>query len=136
MAHGVRTITLGGEQRVVDLNLHAMTTLLKELKCDLNELPAKMAEIGAEYPIRAMGYVVYAGLIGHKEAEAEFIHDITLKNVMKWMGEYTEGDYEGIWDWFKEVNQIPSASTEQIEKYAEVIKKKKTEAQPSEAINK
>ena len=79
MAHGVRVIKLGGEERVVDLNLHAMTTLLKELKCDLNELPAKMAEIGAEYPIRAMGYVVYAGLIGHKEAEAEFIHDITLK---------------------------------------------------------
>lgn len=125
--HGIKVITLGGEQRVVNLNLHAMTLLLKELKCDLGELPEKIAEIGAEYPLRAMGYVVYAGLIGNLESEAIFIHDITLKAVMGWMGEYKEGDYEGIWEWFKEVNQIPSASTEQIEKYTEVLKKKETE---------
>lgn len=123
MAHGIRVITLGGKQRVVDLNLYAITELLKELKCDIDKLPEKIAEIGSEKPLRAMAYVVYAGLIGHLEIEAEFIHDVTLKSVMKWMGEYKEGDYEGIWEWFKEVNQIPSASTEQIEKYAEAIKK-------------
>lgn len=124
--HGVKVIKLGGEERVVNLNLHAMTFLLKELNCDLNELPEKVAEIGAINPLRAMGYVVYCGLIGHLESEAIFIHDITLKKVMGWMGEGKDEDFIGVWEWFKEVNQIPSASTEQIEHYANVLKKKPT----------
>jgi len=133
MAHGIKTIKLGGVERVVNLNLHAMTELLRVIECDINELPDKMAEIGAERPIRAMAYVVYAGLIGHLESEAVFIHDVTFKNVMKWMGEDKSGDFGAIWEWFKEVNEIPSASTEQIEKYQEVIKKKETE--PSDTIS-
>lgn len=121
---GITTVKLGGEDRVIDLNLHCMFFLMKELSCGLNELEIKVLEQVAENPLRGIGYIVYCGIKGHKEAEAEFNHNITLKEVMQWIGksEATD-DFERLIELFKQVNEMP-AEAAQVAEYNEEVKKK------------
>lgn len=121
--YGTKTIHLGGEDRVLNLNLHSTFFLLKELDCELDELMPAINKVFAESPLRALGYIIYCGMKGQLESEAVFIHPFTMKDIMGWLGSADEKTLQDVWDLFKEVNDIPAASTEQIEQYAESVKK-------------
>lgn len=122
--HGVTTIKLGGETRIINLNLHSTFFLMKELNCEIPELEGKLTKMCAETPLRALSYIIYTGILGHLETEAIFVHDITLKKVILWVGETTDDDLLPIWTLFKEVMNIPTASEKQIQEYTDFIKKK------------
>lgn len=115
--HGITIVELGGEKRTLAFNMHFFQFLCKQLKCNPDEVIAKLAEVGTEYPLRSLTIVIYCGLIGFLETEAIYIHDITLKQVSKWVGEANVNEFQSVWDTFSEIMEIPKASQEQIDAY-------------------
>lgn len=115
--HGITIVELGGEKRTLAFNMHFFQFLCKQLKCEPHEVVLKIADIGEDIPLRAVTIVIYCALIGHLETEAIYIHDITLKQVSKWVGDANVNEFQSVWDTFSEIMEIPKASQEQIDAY-------------------
>jgi hypothetical protein len=122
--HGITTIELGGEKRIIAINMHCLIFLSKELKCNPDEIDEKIREVCIINPLRGLTYIIYCGLLGHLESEAIFLHDITLKQVSTWIGDAPGNEFKSVWDTFSDVMAIPKATQEQIDEYAKRAEEK------------
>jgi len=123
MAHGITNVKIGGQERTICFNNHSLIYLGKQLSCDPANVMSKVSEIGDENPLRLLTFVIYAGLMGFMEREAIYVHDITMKNVAKWVSEADSEEFTSVWDTFSDAIGMPKATPEQVEAYE---KKKKS----------
>jgi hypothetical protein len=115
-------IEIGGQKREACINQHALMFLGKALNCDPLLAAKEIAKVAEEYPLRALGIVVYAALMGALESKAIFIHDVTLPSVMEWVGEPSQNDYDSIWAMFRDAMDMPKATEEQVKQYEKMLK--------------
>lgn len=122
--HGVTVIELGGEKRTVSFNMHCFMFLSKELKCNPDEIDVKIGEQCSINPLRGLTTIIYCGILGYLESEAIYVHDITIKQVSKWVGDADSDEFKSVWDCFSDAMNIPKASQEQIDAYAKKMEGK------------
>jgi hypothetical protein len=126
--HGIVVVELGGEKRTLALNMHFLMFLSKTLKCNPDEIREKVLEACEVNQLRGLTFIIYCGILGYLETEAIYEHDITLKQVSKWVGEANLNEFTSVWEAFSEIMEVPKATQEQIDeyvkKYEDKLKKK------------
>lgn len=122
--HGVATIELGGETRVLSFNMHFLMFLCRELNCNPDEIQIKIADVVGKHPLRGLTYIVYCGIIAQYENDFILTHDLTIQKVSALIGNVKETEILGVWNTFAEIMQIPKASQEQIDEYVKKYEKK------------
>lgn len=118
MAHAIIVIEIGGKQRTVCFNNHAVMFIGKACKCDPIDIEAEIMKIATENGLRALAIVIYGGLCGWYEREAIFDHDgVTLKDVTGWIGDANVDEFASVWNVFAEALALPRATEKQIKEY-------------------
>jgi hypothetical protein len=135
MAIGQTIVNLGGEKRVIVFNNHFLPYLGDVLKTDPILAVEQLMLMAQSKPMRALTIIVYCGMMGYFESQAEYIHGIELKHVAGWVSDANDEDLLGVWEVFKQATGAPDASEEIISEYksklealSESVKKKQKKA--------
>jgi hypothetical protein len=119
--HGKQVIKLGGETRLLSFNNYCLSHLGECLECDPLLCDVKVNELASKYPIRALTFIIYSGLMGEFEATANYKHGVSLATVAEWVGEADIDEFGTIWETFKEIMSIPTATQAQVANYVKKL---------------
>lgn len=122
--HGIATVELGGETRVLSFNMHFMMFLSKELECNPDEIEQAIIKVCAVNPLRGVVFIIYCGMLAEFENQFILKHEITLSQISKWVGNADFNSFTSVWNAFSDVMGIPKASQEQIDAYVAKNEKK------------
>lgn len=122
--HGVATIELGGETRILSFNMHFLMFLSKELNCNPDEIEKAVIDVCATNPLRGVTYIIYCGILAEYENQFVLKHDLTLASVSKMVGDADFNSFTSVWNAFSDIMGIPKASQEQIDAYIAKSQKK------------
>lgn len=125
MVHGIIKLQLGGAERIAQFNQYSLIHAATILKCDPLEIPIALERLTKTNMARVLNILVFSGIMGYNEKEANYDDDVTMKDVATWVHDCDANSLTPLWSSFLEASQMSDALNKQIKDLKEDGEKKK-----------
>jgi len=125
MMHGIIKLELGGKERIAQFNQYSLIHAATILKCDPLEIPVALEKMIKTNMARELNILVFSGIMGYNEKEADYDNDVSLKDVATWVHDCDANSLTPLWESFLQASQMSDVLAKQVKDIPAYSEKKK-----------